>query len=414
MTTNANELTNVATQLVERLLTTKDASSILGLAPSTLDTYRNKGNGPDYIKLNDRAIRYALSSVLDYAYQSAVTTEASTSVINNSFLSVFLDNPKLQDEVRLILNKIDDIKTILNGLSASDSFKNNMSKLKFGFDKLTLNFELTPEKGEALQTALIKKLPTDLVKEERRNKIYKYVYRVFVNKAQETGITVLFNDTERAFSYSVQIQITPSKFDNKKKCKTLKKMLTHLLGTGYKQLLLNAYVSRFDICIDGEGDYVDSLIFNRKGARKRTITRSAKRNKPIYIKIGAKRSGYIIKIYYKDKEGITRIEFEFFPKPKSTKLKDVFTYDMKFSRFELYSPSFLFNSGIHPFTIYAIGELGIKKALGKLEDKQEQRYMKKVLKEHTICTDSEFLVASSHKKMKPFLGVLFGRNNFKF
>ena len=407
---------DITKQLVERFLTVHEAAGILSLATSTLNTYRTKDLGPRYITLANRTIRYPLSEVLDYAYKSVATTEASTSVINNCFLSLLLDSTKLQSEVRNLLNQVDGIEHVLKGLSAANAFKNDKPKLKFGFDKLTLNFELEAKEGVQLHEKLVKKLSSGKVSEERGNKFHKFVYRVFTNMSQEIGITVLFNDTERAFNYKVQLQITPSQF-NKRRSKTLIKMLRYLLGTGYRKLLLAACVSRFDVCIDGKGEFVDALIFTKKGARKRTITRSAKKDKPIYIREGAKRSNCLVKSYYKDKEDITRVEFEFFPKTKKTKahpkpklykLRDIYDYEMKFSRFELYDPSFMLDKGIHPHTIYAIGELGLTKAISKLKDDTERRYLRKVLKEHLICCDSDYFIKSGHKKMKPFLYTIFG------
>ena len=398
---------NPVEQLLEKFITVHEAAEILSLATSTLNTYRTKDLGPSYVTLANRTVRYSLSEVLGYAYKSVTTTEGSTSVINNRFLSLLLDNTKLQSEVRNLLNQVDDIEHVLKGLPAANAFKNDKSKLKFGFDNLTLNFEMSSENGGRLYQKLLDKQDEGLVTSERRIRSYEFVYRVFTNRAKETGITVLFMGSDFGEDYRVQLQITPSQF-NKRRSKILAKMLRYLFGTDYRELLLNAWVSRFDICIDGAGEFVDGLVFTKKGTRKRTITRSAKKNKPIYIRVGAKRSGYLAKIYYKDKEGITRIEFELFPKSKSTKLKDIFDYEMKFNRFEIYDPRFMLDSGIHPHTIYAIKELGISKALSKLRDPSERRYLKKLLKEYLICTDSEYFIKSGHKKMKPFLNTVFG------
>lgn len=49
----------------ERLLTAKDAASLLRLSPSWLAKARMRGNGPPYVKLG-RAIRYSEAALLHW------------------------------------------------------------------------------------------------------------------------------------------------------------------------------------------------------------------------------------------------------------------------------------------------------------------------------------------------------------
>ena len=47
----------------EQLLTTRDAAKYLGLKPSCLDNWRWRGDGPQYVQVSTRAIRYRLSDL---------------------------------------------------------------------------------------------------------------------------------------------------------------------------------------------------------------------------------------------------------------------------------------------------------------------------------------------------------------
>lgn len=48
-----------------QFLTTKQASTILGLAPNTLEIWRLRGTGPRYLKLG-RAVRYRICDLESY------------------------------------------------------------------------------------------------------------------------------------------------------------------------------------------------------------------------------------------------------------------------------------------------------------------------------------------------------------
>ena len=42
----------------EQLLDTRQAASVLGLQPGTLETWRWRGDGPPHVRLSARAVRY--------------------------------------------------------------------------------------------------------------------------------------------------------------------------------------------------------------------------------------------------------------------------------------------------------------------------------------------------------------------
>lgn len=48
--------------MTEKLLSTKQLATYLGVAPSTLSSYRKDGIGPEYLKIG-RLIRYRVSDV---------------------------------------------------------------------------------------------------------------------------------------------------------------------------------------------------------------------------------------------------------------------------------------------------------------------------------------------------------------
>jgi len=51
---------------LESLLTTKETAKIFGLKTKTLEGKRSSGEGPTYVKLSERCVRYRPSDVRDY------------------------------------------------------------------------------------------------------------------------------------------------------------------------------------------------------------------------------------------------------------------------------------------------------------------------------------------------------------
>ena len=48
---------------IEKVLSTKDAAKYLSLSGRTLEAFRRTGNGPSYIKVSNRCVRYRLSDL---------------------------------------------------------------------------------------------------------------------------------------------------------------------------------------------------------------------------------------------------------------------------------------------------------------------------------------------------------------
>lgn len=48
------------------LLDEEETAEYLGLSPRTLQGFRVRGGGPDYVKLGSRAVRYRLSDLEEY------------------------------------------------------------------------------------------------------------------------------------------------------------------------------------------------------------------------------------------------------------------------------------------------------------------------------------------------------------
>lgn len=57
---------------LDDLLTTKEASAILGVKPNTLEIWRHKGHGPPFMRLGDgpcAPIRYLRSAINEFCQQ---------------------------------------------------------------------------------------------------------------------------------------------------------------------------------------------------------------------------------------------------------------------------------------------------------------------------------------------------------
>jgi len=61
---------------LEELLTTKQAANIFGLTKKCLEKWRGDGNGPKFIKISGRCIRYCPSHILDFL-ESRLRTNTS-------------------------------------------------------------------------------------------------------------------------------------------------------------------------------------------------------------------------------------------------------------------------------------------------------------------------------------------------
>lgn len=57
---------------VDRLLTTKQVSVILGIAVETLKKWRQRGKGPKFVRLEGLTVRYLLSEILKYVSDQSV------------------------------------------------------------------------------------------------------------------------------------------------------------------------------------------------------------------------------------------------------------------------------------------------------------------------------------------------------
>lgn len=386
----------------EHLLSTEDAANLLGLAPSTLNTYRTTGKGPKYVKIEGRTIRYPLSELLEYAFQSI---EDSTSVQNTNSLSLLLDNSNIRNELQTTLNHyntqgIIDRSNIIKKYMSKD----NVKKLPWAFDKLVLNFELTKEEVDHLIIKINEKSNEGLVVGQEKSGRHFNIYRANLKKGSKTGITILFDDPDKVFKHKIQVQLNPSHFD-KKKGKKLRKIFKCLFGKNYEDLLSNSHVSRLDICMDWKGVFPDSVIYRFKGTRKRHTVKTIKSGQTAYLAEGSRRRNRCKK-YLKGDNETTRIEFEFYPKNKELQFKDILDFEMPFKRFEIYSPEFLLCGSVHPHTIHAIDVLGITGMLASLNCPTERKRLKKVLKEHLIMQNPEQFQSIATSEMEKFMHLI--------
>ena len=70
---------------LNRLLRTQDAAKIVDLSPRTLESYRRNGGGPPYVKIRDRAVRYALRDLLTW-----VVARKRTSTLDPNEEAIFV------------------------------------------------------------------------------------------------------------------------------------------------------------------------------------------------------------------------------------------------------------------------------------------------------------------------------------
>lgn len=386
----------------DRLLRVDEAARLLGLTKATLDTYRSKGKGPQFVKVGGRSIRYSLHDILEYVHQN---TLGSTSVQNKDSIHALLDQPLIRNQIHAIFNK----QTTQDFIERNSNIKNYTSEdginhLPWAFDKLILNFQVTEKQIEHLELKLEEKKELGLVLPQDCDSRHRNVYRVKLNRKKDTAFTVLFNDPDKVIKHGVQIQLNPSHF-NKKNGKLLNKVLKALFGSSYVKTLLRAYISRIDICFDLHGVSCDAVIYRFKGTRKRHMVKTIKKGDTVYTAEGSRRRNRCKK-YKKRENECTRIEFEFYPKSKVIQFKDILSYEMPFKRFEVYSPDFLLCDSIHPHTIHAIEALGITGAINSLNCPDERKELKKVLKEHLLVRGSEQFQVKAMKEISKFFHLM--------
>ncbi len=53
----------------EQLLLTEEAAAFLRMTPRALENWRRQGNGPPYIRISHRCVRYRLGSLIEWIEQ---------------------------------------------------------------------------------------------------------------------------------------------------------------------------------------------------------------------------------------------------------------------------------------------------------------------------------------------------------
>lgn len=59
------------------LLESRDAARLLGIAPSTLGAWRRQGRGPAFIRVGPRAVRYAVTDLVEFLRRGRVGRDSS-------------------------------------------------------------------------------------------------------------------------------------------------------------------------------------------------------------------------------------------------------------------------------------------------------------------------------------------------
>lgn len=57
---------------------TKAAAKYVGVDPRTLEGYRSRGGGPDFVRISARLVRYRKADLDDWLNERTVTTAAAT------------------------------------------------------------------------------------------------------------------------------------------------------------------------------------------------------------------------------------------------------------------------------------------------------------------------------------------------
>lgn len=50
----------------EQLLLTKEAAAVLRMTPRALENWRRQGNGPPYIRISHRCVRYRVGTLIEW------------------------------------------------------------------------------------------------------------------------------------------------------------------------------------------------------------------------------------------------------------------------------------------------------------------------------------------------------------
>ena len=76
----------MATVDLNELLNNEQTAAILGIKPNTLEIWRYKGKGPNFIKFGDHPsspVRYQRSRVMDWIEAHSHASTSSYTVVNN-------------------------------------------------------------------------------------------------------------------------------------------------------------------------------------------------------------------------------------------------------------------------------------------------------------------------------------------
>jgi predicted DNA-binding transcriptional regulator AlpA len=65
-------------RMTEELLKQEAAAHFLGLRPTTLELWRSRGDGPRFVRLSRRAVRYRLSELIKFAVSREITPVKKT------------------------------------------------------------------------------------------------------------------------------------------------------------------------------------------------------------------------------------------------------------------------------------------------------------------------------------------------
>jgi len=68
--------------MTEKLLNQNAAAQFLGLSPITLEVWRSRGDGPRFVRLSRRAIRYQFSEIMKFVKAHEVEPKKSAARIS--------------------------------------------------------------------------------------------------------------------------------------------------------------------------------------------------------------------------------------------------------------------------------------------------------------------------------------------
>lgn len=129
-------------------------------------------------------------------------------------------------------------------------------------DNLELTIDLTKNEAKVLKRKLIKadKKHNRITFSERKDNSAKFKSIVNVNSGTESTLSILLDPAFKGIN-RLKVSYNPNKV-SPKDLHTFFTILKSIIGNEYRHRILNANITRFDVTFDGDGYYVEDLLFS--------------------------------------------------------------------------------------------------------------------------------------------------------